>query len=198
MISCDEHPCFEILGDPLFFFRKVKSNLDFFKIDISDKEIDHVCYRVESIESYLSIRDNMSNYGSVLVEGMIGGRPICTFLLHVPIRLRDESNCWEIRCFELPCPKSGNKYLQGFEHIEIVIGTVNSSCVNSRQELKDFTLSFPGVLFETSAIDKEVNADVSMNIDENCSVKFHVKSLYDVIEFEILKNFVIPVPHDYF
>jgi len=203
MISCAEHPCFEVLGNPsIEFFPKIKSFLDSFKIDIRDKEIDHICYRVDTESSYNRIKGYLGNYGTVLVEGMIGGRPIATFLLHTPIVVCfDEKNgriCREIKCLELPSPKLGNKYLQGYEHIEIVIGAPESSCLNSRQELEKFAEGFPEIVFDFSAIDKEVNADVSITIDDNCSVKFHVTSLKEVIRFEKSNNLVQPVPIEYF
>ena len=50
-------------------------------------EMDHVCFRCETVEEYQRVCGALvPRFGRALVEGMIGGRPITTVLLHEPIR----------------------------------------------------------------------------------------------------------------
>ena len=70
--------------------------------------------------------------------------------------------------------------------------------MNTKALLEEFMLKYPHILFDRKAIDKEVNADVSINIDDLYSVKFHATPLQDVIAFEISHGLVVPVPLDYF
>ena len=60
-----------------------------------NREMDHICYRCESKEEYLFIISSLIKYGELLVESMIGGRPISVILLTQPIRY----NSFEIRYY---------------------------------------------------------------------------------------------------
>lgn len=81
-----------------------------YKIDLLNKtvfkNIDHVCYRCKTIDEYHSIKSSLlvdNKIGDVLVEGIIGGRMICTVRLHHPIKYRH----FNIHCIEIPSPKEG-------------------------------------------------------------------------------------------
>lgn len=189
------------------------------------REIDHVCYRCETIEEYSDIKRKLSEFGEVLVEGMIGGRPILTLHLTEPI-LYDEH--WRISCLEVPCPKPGRAYVRGLEHVEVVLCAENSenisgqpSFVHSRGMLEEFVARHPGALnstgilffcydssigayyeagveFDCRAIKKEINADVSVSIREGVSVKYHARPLHEVCRYELQSGQVVPVPEAYF
>ena len=159
-----------------------------------DDEIDHVCYRVETKTKYQMVFKELLNMGSVLTESMIAGRPISTFLLHEPIVYKS----WKIPCIELPSPKDGSYYPTGWEHCEIVIGDSSMNIVCNREYLERFVADHSDVTFDLRAINKEINADVSMRINDDYSVKFHMRPLYEVCKFEELHNLCIPVPEDYF
>ena len=214
------HPCEEVFGQsletflgPLVAYLKSKDLLN------SAQEIDHVCYRVETIEAYLKIVSRMKDrYGKVIADSMISGRPITTILLLEPIYYKE----FEISCIELPCPKQGSHYEQGWEHIEVVIGCQGQECVDNKAQLEQFISQHAQssnyrLEFDKRAINKHINADVSLNvyIDSNtarviensnettnthkkCSVKFHVRPLYEVCKYELDHAMVDPVPIDYF
>ena len=81
-------------------------------------QMDHICYRVESLRQYRRTLDALvPALGELLVESMIGGRPIAIVALHTPI----VHEGFEIRCIELPCPKHGSPYARGLEHAELVV-----------------------------------------------------------------------------
>ena len=180
------------------FLDKITSYLESrTNIKISGLEIDHICYRCESIEEYLLVTAELATLGKLLVEGMIGGRPISTIELNEPIIYKH----WKIPCIEVPCPKTGRSYKSGLEHLEIVIGSPTSS---TPFESKEFLLEFvtqhssPDIQFDCRAIDKHINADVSLSIDEDVSVKFHLTGLKEVCKHERDSGEVVPVPKGYF
>jgi predicted metalloenzyme YecM len=60
----------------------------------------------------------MAFAGRLLIESMVGGRPIATYKLHQAIPL---INGKVIDVLEVPSPKKGSFYKRGLEHIEIVV-----------------------------------------------------------------------------
>jgi predicted metalloenzyme YecM len=190
------HPCEKILNvgvSMLDFLECVESFCQERKLLVTDKEIDHICYRVESHEEYRIALLNLADYGSILAESMIGGRPISTVLLHNPIEFKS----WKISCIELPSPKLGSYYPSGWEHCEVVIGTPGMTPVNNREYLEVFTSQHPELVFDLRSIGKDINADVSLPIkfnDYKFSVKFHCLPLHDVCLFEKTHDLAIHVP----
>ena len=156
-------------------------------------EIDHVCYRVETVHEYTRITNELSTYGDVIADSMINGRPITTVKLNQPMKYKN----WSISCIEIPCPKAGRPYQAGWEHIEIVIGDQHMGCLNNKSILETFMSKYSEIEFDTRAIDKEINADVSIEIGQY-SCKFHCRPLYEVCEFERKHGHDVPVPSDYF
>ena len=94
-------------------FQKIKSQ----NIDIQNFELDHICYRVETVERYKVIKKELSKIGKLLVESEVGDRPIATFRLEKALIFEDR----KIYVVELPAPKPHNRYKEGFEHVEFVI-----------------------------------------------------------------------------
>ncbi len=155
------------LGDPTPFLYNVFQQVDSKGIDIQDYELDHICYRVESDNSYNQICGLLREFANLLSETLIGGRLISTFKLHEPIQYEDR----DIYCLEVPAPKEGSFYPQGYQHVEFVVN----------QELKSFIMMYPEIEFDTRSLHKDVNPDVKLEF-ANCSVKFHEFPLEYVIE----------------
>lgn len=58
-------------------------------------------------------------------------------------------------------------------------------CLNNKDYLVSWmNKHFPDITFDQRAINKEVNADVSLSLLDNMSIKFHCKSLEAVYEYE--------------
>lgn len=160
------------------------------------KEIDHICYRCQSNEEYIDVRTKLTsnNVGSLLVEGMIGGRPISTIHLKEPYRYED----WSIPCIEVASPKPNRIHQAGLEHFEVVIGNIDDVFGYSKNKLVDFTSLYPAIKFDLKAIDKDINADVSLEFESAGSIKFHLRSLFDVCNHELTEGSSEGVPSDYF
>ena len=95
-ITAKQHPCSAIIGGVSQFLMVLTEKTQNLGIDISEKEIDHVCYRCSTITEYQQVCHNLLCFGEILLESMIGGRPIAMLSLTVPIQYRQ----WSVRCIE--------------------------------------------------------------------------------------------------
>ncbi len=157
------------------FLAKTFRLLEERKISIPlDWEIDHVCYRVETLEQYQNLKNKIQNFSELLIESPINGRNISTFKLHSPISFQGRV----IKLIELPAPKEKTFYKEGFEHFEVVPDIA----------LLDLEKKYPMVQFNKDAYSKKINRDISFEI-EDYTIKFHEESLEKVIirELEELK-----------
>lgn len=151
-----------ILWDYNLFLDKVFKYLDNDKINILNLELDHICYRVSTIEKYEYITKKLLAYWKLLSEETINWRNISTFKLFDPIEYR-----WrKIYVLEIPSPKKWSFYSEWYEHIEFVIDNTFSN----------FISIYPDIEFITKDIEKKHNPDIKIQYN-NCSVKFHNCSL---------------------
>ena len=158
----------DILGSPDSFLQTIFQNLQQINLDVSNYELDHICYRVETEKDYQEKKIQLSDLGELLVESLIGGRPISTFKLNDPIEYLER----EIYLVELPAPKSGSKYQEGFEHVEFVID----------KSLEEFKAQYQAIDFDEKGFQKEINADLRIGFGKS-SVKFHEHNLEYVIKY---------------
>jgi predicted metalloenzyme YecM len=158
-----------VLGDPTAFLDRLFAELAAVGIDVARFPLDHVCYRVASSERYAELKPRLATAGELLHEAMIGGRPIATYKLHEPIVYAGR----RIDLVELPAPKPGRTYDEGYEHAEFVI----------TESFVAFMARYPHVAFDTDGAHKPVNAELRVPLGA-LSVKFHHQSLEDVIARE--------------
>ena len=117
-----------------------------------------------------------------------------------------KSNSRSIQVIEIPAPKEGSFYKRGLEHVEFVIGdstTSSSTTFTSNNKdaltpkndhrhqsiLEDFMKEYPSIPWNTKAKSKNVNPDISLKVYlkkdfGQCSVKFHLMPLAEVIAYE--------------
>ena len=159
---------FQLLPEPFDFLDQVFIHLDHSAIDVSSFELDHICYRVETLDLYHDLKTQLQELGTTLTESNINSRPIFTVKLFQPIVYKNR----KIYCLELPSPKPGSFYKEGWEHVEFVI----------EDTLEAFLESYPKVSFDQKGLTKKVNADLKIQFP-GCSVKFHEQSLEYVIKY---------------
>jgi len=167
-ITYNMNPLIGILGNPSQFLQKVFSVLQKDKIDVSAYELDHLCYRVETQEKYISLKKKLSEIGKLLTETIIGGRPISTFKLNIPFKFEKRS----LDCIELPAPKEGYFFPEGYEHVEFVI----------KESFQEFMKKHPLINFDTRGIDNKINPDIFISYP-GFTVKFHHHPLEYVITY---------------
>lgn len=158
----------QILGPIKPFLDELFNELAKDQIEVSHYELDHICYRVETLQRYQELVEQLSPLGPLLTESIIGGRPISTFKLSTPIRYQDRV----ISCLELPAPKVGSPYTEGFEHAEFVIDV----------PFEIFMEKYAGLHFRTKGMLKTVNPEISRKYPR-LSVKFHYYPIEYVIKY---------------
>lgn len=81
----------------------------------SPQQVDHLCYRADTVETYKTICKQASKVAHFLTESDVNGRPISCF--YVPQGLSASQNT--VHVIEIASPKQGTRHKLGFEHIEI-------------------------------------------------------------------------------
>lgn len=132
-------------------------------------EIDHLCYRADSEDSYQNLKSQISSYAKLLIESPVNGRLISTFELQKPVRFED----FEIYLVELPAPKKGKVVASGFEHVEVVCD----------QEFEVIKKKYPQAEWNEGGRKKVFNPELEMVLGSR-NLKFHHLSLESVIRFE--------------
>ena len=151
------------------FLTQIINQLHAKHLNINDLFIDHICYRVETTERYYELKNELEKENQLLVESTVNGRNIAVFKLKQPITFQH----WEIPLLELPSPKSGSHYEEGWEHIECV----------TNEPLESFIENHPNLTFDLKGFSKPINREIRLNLGKS-SVKFHEMSLLRVIELE--------------
>ena len=152
------------------FLDKLFLNLEESRVMIAKYwEIDHLCYRVESLKRYDELKNSFSTFGKLLIESEINERSIATFKLDSPIIFRH----WMIDVVELPAPKLSKLTKEGFEHIEVVC---DLSFADLQEKYKHLKLDMNG-------LNKEFNQELEIELGER-NIKFHHMSLESVVRLE--------------
>lgn len=158
----------ELIDEAQQFLSQLFKELDRIKLDLSNNELDHICYRVESINEYLDLKEKLLPESKLISDKKINGREICVFELDVPLKFQGRA----IHLLELPAPKKGSQYKSGFEHAEFVIS----------EELRAFMSSRPDLNFNIKGLEKRINPEIRLNFSFG-SIKFHNHNLAYVIQF---------------
>lgn len=160
----------DIIGDYETFIKDIDASLT--QLGIARDELsmmDHVCYRVETLDRYHEMREQCAEIGVLLGESEINGRPIATFELNDYINVTG----WTVPYLELPAPKEKSPYKEGLEHAELV---VVGSLERFLERHKDLPFSYGG-------IGKSINPEAGLKT-EGISVKFHEQQLGAVVRIE--------------
>lgn len=170
------------------FLEQLFKSLGDTKIEISlHWDIDHLCYRVDSLNRYEELKTDFLTFARLLIESDVNGRPIATFKLNSPIVFKE----WSIDVVELPAPKPSKSTPEGFEHIEVVCD----------ESFSDLEAKYKHLKLDLGGLKKDFNQEFEVDLGER-NLKFHHMSLESVIRVEehktvfnalqeskILKNF---------
>lgn len=159
-----------IIGDYEAFIKNISSGLMSAGIERDELAMmDHLCYRVETVDRYIAIRDALGAVATLLDVSVVAGRNIATFELNEYIK----TDGWTVPYLELPEPKEGSLYKEGLEHAElIVIGSLDR-----------FAKKHTSLPFEIKGMAKSINPELGLKTDQ-ISVKFHEQSLGSVVRTE--------------
>ncbi len=152
------------------FFSTLKSRMVSQNIELPPHwDIDHICYRVETLHQYEAMKEFLASFSDKLIESPVNGRAISTFKLNESVYFDGR----QIDLIELPAPKPDKKIAEGFEHIEVVID----------QTFDKIRSMYPGCKFKDSGLNKFFNKELELQLD-NYAIKFHQLSLESVINLE--------------
>ncbi|MEO5499622.1 MAG: VOC family protein [Candidatus Saccharimonadales bacterium] len=160
----------ELLGDYDGFVTNVSDGLR--RCGIGRDEIammDHICYRVETLERYDEMKAALGKCAFLLGESMVSGRLIATFECEEPL----QADGWTIPYIELPQPKESSPYPEGLEHVELV----------PFRTLRKFQKRHSGLPFDEAGMGKLINPELGLK-HEGVSVKFHEQPLGAVVNIE--------------
>jgi predicted metalloenzyme YecM len=132
-------------------------------------DIDHICYRTASAESYHQVCSELAKFAELLTESDVNGRPIATFKLQEPFKVEGHI----IDLVEVPAPKGSVSFADGFEHVEIV---VDIALTELKSELQEAGISY-------TESPKPFNTEIKVSIPRG-NLKFHQLSLESVIRLE--------------
>lgn len=156
-----------ILPSPSSFLDDLFGHLNAVNLDVRSFELDHICYRVDSDARYHSLKNQITPLGEVLSQKKVNGRPIMVVRLNEPMIYQGRI----IDILELPSPKEGSRYSEGWEHVEFVIDI----------DLYSFKVAFADLPWDTKGLNKSINPDIRLIFGE-ISVKFHENRLDYVIK----------------
>jgi len=157
-----------IIGDYKDFVANLLGCLANKNIELDNYQIDHLCYRVRTLDEYNTMKKSLMNFSQEYVENVHHDRPIAKFILKEPLRYQNYS----IPLIELPAPQENKSYDSGLEHLEIVVG-------DDFEILKDKYKSI-----WTGGDDSGIyNQTIFIDFD-GYKVKFHKYSLWEVLQLE--------------
>lgn len=160
----------DILGEYEDFVANINRGLE--KCGINRSELammDHICYRVETLERYDEMKRKLGEVARLLGESEVSGRMIATYECDQPL----EVGGWRIPCIELPQPKESSPYPEGLEHVELV--TVSG--------LDLFEATHSDLPFDHAGMSKKINPELGLK-HAGISVKFHEQPLGAVVRIE--------------
>jgi predicted metalloenzyme YecM len=158
------------IGDYRTFLRQILIEVADEGFDFADfVQMDHLCYRVASLEAYEVKKQELAEFGRLLGETQVNGRPIATFRLREPIM----HDTWRIDTIELPAPKAGVSTPEGLEHVEFVLF----------DDQEDFLKKYAHKQFEMKSADRGINPEIAFKLP-TYTVKFHLLSLPAVVYLE--------------
>ena len=151
------------------FLKQLLAEADEKGIDLANWDIDHLCYRTETIDRYNQLKNELQSFAELLIESEVNGRPIATFHLHEPFAIQHRS----IYLLELPAPKKSKPVKEGFEHIEVV----------TPLPLTELQSLYSNLDVDDSGLAKTFNQELEIRLSSG-AIKFHNLSLASVVQLE--------------
>lgn len=152
------------------FLRHLFAQLGQHQVDLQPHwSIDHLCFRVQSLDSYEQRKADFLAFGRLLIESEVNGRMIATYKLLEPVKFGN----YQIDLVELPAPKPGKQTIEGFEHVEVIVDEPFEKLIDKYSHLR----------LDTGGLKKAFNQELEIEL-QGCALKFHPLSLESVIELE--------------
>tara|TARA_B100000508_G_scaffold19515_2_gene13042 strand:- start:6194 stop:6763 length:570 start_codon:yes stop_codon:yes gene_type:complete len=154
-----------------------------------DMKMDHICVRLNSGLEVLKLKVELEQIGSTISTANVNGRDIHIIQLEQPILV----GRWETLGIELPHPKPGRTYDEGWEHVEFVIPGLFNTMIDV---MRSFESHFPHLKqppfvgqFQLKADEPEAEGDQMPNptigiVSAGVGVKFHARPIQEVVGYQ--------------
>ena len=163
-------PIAEIIGDYRAFAAMQRARLIARDIDITPYRLSHLAYRVPEWDQYVHVRTLLERHAIASAENVWNGRPISMILLAQPLDVLDGAI---VPLIELIPPVHQRVYRMGLEHLGVVVGDDVDEF--SRVHRRALT----GQQFQSPSVEP-----CYVLFEDFTHVKFHRRSLRDVVELE--------------
>ncbi|WP_394153518.1 VOC family protein [Vibrio maritimus] len=175
------------------FLDNIQALCSLLAIDLSAYQADHIALRINDAELAKAAHQAWLEYGKVISEAQINGRPIIVLEFDNAV----QSHGWSIECLELPYPAICKTHpVEDWEHVEFV---VPSNALTAEAFLQDLYKLFPnlerqleqakqqGVKVKLSSPKGEgerlANPTVAFKLNNIC-IKLHPHSLKNIVASE--------------
>ncbi|MDP4001063.1 MAG: VOC family protein [bacterium] len=149
--------------------------------------VDHLCVRLKDINNILLLKKELGTKSKIISSAIVNEREIIIYKLDTPVRLQN----WFVPCIELPYPKPGHSYPDGWEHIEIVFPSSAKTIEGLRTDFQNY---FPEINMDTlkengqyseevpkSESDQLPNPSIVLRKNKNTAIKFHAQTIEKVV-----------------
>lgn len=136
-------------------------------IDTHDLEMDHIGYQATSEKDYLDLKPVFTQLGTLLKEDTVNGRSVGIVKLHEPWTYHKRV----ISVVEWYAPKKDQLVCGGWEHAEFVL----------RETYDSFMKKHPALDWVTTDMHSVPFSQIKLNLDDNMMVKFHLKTILEII-----------------
>lgn len=156
-----------LIGNYQVFFSDLLHRMKKSGINIAGMPMSHLLYRVEKMEEYEYLRDELISFCSEFVETQFNDRAVSILILKEPLLLEDG---FTVDMIELPAPRPVHMYPTGLESIGVVVG----------KELPNFIAKYTDVL--TGVKEHGVHCQPAFITFENDkTAKFYDISLREIV-----------------
>lgn len=159
-----------IIGDYQQFLGQIFAKIKQANIDMSGFQIDHLAYRVDTLEKYEQKKQDLANFGQLISEFKVRNRPIAIFKLDQPLEYQN----YTIPFLELPSPSPHHNYPEGLQHIEII----------ANQPLENIIKQHPNINFNLESINKPINPELKLDFEDGTTAKFVNMNMEKVIQLQ--------------
>lgn len=122
----------KLIGDYEDFFSSALHSLKRLEIKIDNFPISHLTYRVETLEEYESLRDQLNGFCLEFVETQFNGRAVSIHVLKQPLILEAQ---FQTSVIELPAPRKVHTYPSGLESFGFIVGNKLPEFIQQYQTL---------------------------------------------------------------
>ncbi|MFC5076934.1 hypothetical protein VTH8203_02382 [Vibrio thalassae] len=183
----------QMLSEIDAFLDRIQALCSKLSIDLADYQADHIALRINDFDVAKAAHTAWLEYGNVISEAQINGRPIIVLQFDQAIT----SYGWSIECLELPYPAVGKTHpIENWEHVEFV---VPSTATTTDDYLADLCHIFPALANRLAQLDdlnikmklsspkgegeRLANPTVAFKHDNIC-IKLHPHSLKHIVASE--------------